>query len=107
MAKAGQLTLRISIQENDKSIGFTLVGRLAGPWVAELEHAWKDVAPRLDEKKLSLDVRDLTYSDAGGKKVLRDMFVKNSAEFVTRNDWSHHLAEEIKNIKGGFANGRG
>ena len=102
----GQLTLRISIQENDNSIGFTLVGRLAGPWVAELERAWRDVAPRLDEKKLSLDVRDLTYSDAGGKKVLRDMFVKSSAEFVTSNDWSHHLAEEIKNISGSYANGR-
>ena len=74
------------------------MGRLAGPWVAELEHAWKDVASRLDEKKLSLDVRDLTYSDAGGKRVLRDMFVKNSAEFVTSNDWSNHFAEEIKNI---------
>ena len=102
----GQLTLRISIQENDKSIGFTLVGRLAGPWVAELEQVWKDVASRLDEKKLSLDVRDLTYSDAGGKKVLRDMFVRNSAEFVTSNDWSHHLAEEIKNTNAAYRNGR-
>jgi hypothetical protein len=25
------------------------------------------------------------------------MFLRNSAEFVTSNDWSHHLAEEIKN----------
>jgi hypothetical protein len=102
----GQLTLRISIQENDKSIGFTLVGRLAGPWVAELERSWKEVASRLEEKKLSLDVRDLTYSDAGGKRVLRAMFLRNSAEFVTSNDWSHHLAEEIKNSNGGYANGR-
>ena len=102
----GQHTLRISIQENDKSIGFVLVGRLAGPWVAELERAWKDVAPRLDEKKLSLDVRDLTYSDAGGKRVLRDMFVRNGVEFVTSNDWSHHLAEEIKDSNGSYAKGR-
>jgi hypothetical protein len=102
----GQLTLLISIQENDNSIGFTLVGRLAGPWVAELEHAWKEVEPRLEEKRLSLDVCDLTYSDAGGKRVLRDMFVKSSAEFVTSNDWSHHLAEEIKHSNGGRATGR-
>jgi hypothetical protein len=102
----GQTTLRISIQENDNSIGLTLVGRLAGPWVAELERTWKEVAPRLEEKKLSLDVRDLTYSDAGGKQVLRAMFVRNSVEFVTSNDWSHHLAEEITNSNGGRANGR-
>jgi hypothetical protein len=104
--RVGQRTLRISIQENDNSIGFTLVGRLAGPWVGELERAWKDIAPRLDEKKLSLDVCDLTYSDSGGKKVLRDMFVKSHAEFVTSNDWSHHLAEEIKNSNSRYAKGR-
>jgi|SRR6185437_3325660 len=102
----GQHTLRISIQENDSTIGFTLVGRLAGPWVAELEQAWKDVAGSLQGKTLSLDVRDLTYSDAGGKRVLRDMFARSRAEFITDSDWSHHLADEIRNINGNYANGR-
>jgi anti-anti-sigma regulatory factor len=101
----GQHTLRISIQENDTTIGFTLVGRLAGPWVTELEQAWEDVAGRLKGKKLSLDLRDLTYSDAGGKRVLREMFARSRAEFITDSDWSHHLAEEIRNFKGNFANG--
>jgi anti-anti-sigma regulatory factor len=102
----GQHTLRISIQENDSTIGFTLVGRLAGPWVTELEQAWKDVAKRLNGKKLSLDLRDVTYSDAGGKRVLREMFARSRAEFITHSDWSHHLAEEIKNFNGNYANGR-
>ena len=102
----GQHTLRISIQENDNAIGFTLVGRLAGPWVTELERAWKEVATRLDGKKLSLDVRDLTYSDAGGKQVLREMFKRSKAEFITHSDWSHHLADEIRNFNGTLAKGR-
>lgn len=102
----GQLTLRISIQENDKIIGFTLEGRLAGPWVAELDRAWKEVATRLDGKRLSLDVRDLTYSDSGGKQVLRDMFRRSKAEFITHSDWSHHLADEIRNFNGSLAKGR-
>jgi anti-anti-sigma regulatory factor len=102
----GQQVLRISIQENDNTIGFTLVGRLAGPWVTELERAWTDVAARLEGKKLSLDVRDLTYSDAAGKRVLREMFKYSRAEFITHSDWSHHLAEEIRNINGTFASGR-
>ena len=106
MARMGQLTLRISIQENDNSIGFTLMGRLAGPWVAELEQAWKDISTRLNGKKLSLDVRDLTYSDAGGKRVLRNMFAQSRAEFITDSDWSHHLAEEIRS-NGTYAKGRG
>jgi len=102
----GQHTLRISIQENDNAIGFTLVGRLAGPWVTELDRAWKEVATRLDGKKLSLDVRDLTYSDTGGKQVLREMFKRSKAEFITHSDWSHHLADEIRNFNGNLANGR-
>ncbi|HEY3704613.1 MAG TPA: hypothetical protein VGL22_06090 [Terracidiphilus sp.] len=102
----GQHTLRISIQENDNSIGFTLVGRLAGPWVAELERVWKDVSPRLEIKKLSLDLRDLTYSDLAGKRVLREMFSLNHAEFVTDSDWSQYLAEEIKNSNEMLAHGR-
>ena len=102
----GQITLRISIQENDNTIGFALAGRLAGPWVAELERAWKDTAIRLAGKMLSLDVRDLTYSDASGKRVLREMFSCNRAEFITKSDWSQSLAEEIRNSNGMYANGR-
>jgi hypothetical protein len=102
----GQLTLRISIQENDNMIGFTLAGRLAGPWVEELNRAWADITTRLDGKKLSLDVRDLTYSDADGKRVLREMFSRNRAEFITNSAWSQNLAEEIKNSHSTYANGR-
>jgi hypothetical protein len=104
--RTGQPTLRISIQENDHTIGFTLVGRLAGPWVDELDRAWKEVASRLEEKTLSVDVRDLTYSDPGGKRVLREMFSRNRAEFITNSDWSQNLAEEIRNSNGTHANGR-
>jgi hypothetical protein len=102
----GQLTLRISVQENDNAIGFTLVGRLAGPWVEELERAWKNAASQLEGKMLSLDVRDLTYSDAGGKQVLREMFSRNRTEFITHSDWSQNLAAEIKNSSSTYAKGR-
>ena len=64
------------------------------------------MAARLNGKKLSLDVRDLTYSDAGGKRVLREMVTRSRAEFITDSDWSHHLAEEIKSINTNCANGR-
>lgn len=100
-------TLRVSIQENDNSIGFTLVGRLAGPWVAELDREWKEVAQRLKGKTLSLDLRDLTYSDAGGKRVLREMFSKSRAELVTHSDWSQFLADEIRKSNGLYTRGRG
>ncbi|HEY2857810.1 MAG TPA: hypothetical protein VGJ21_05290, partial [Terracidiphilus sp.] len=97
---------RILIQENENTIGFTLAGRLVGPWAAELDRAWKESLTRLNGKKLSLDLRDVTYSDVEGKRVLREMFNHSQAEFITHSDWSHHLADEIRNFNGVYARGR-
>lgn len=96
----GQLTLRISIQESDQTIGFVLEGRVAGPWVAELKRAWTELIPRLSGKKLKLDLRNVTYSDAGGKLVLREIVDRTQAELVTGTPWTQYLAEEIRTNRG-------
>jgi anti-anti-sigma regulatory factor len=88
--------LRISIHEDDRSIGFKLMGRLAGPWVAELNRAWLETAARLEGRTLKLDLRDLTYSDSDGKRALKDIFTRTGAELITSSFWSEHLANEIK-----------
>jgi hypothetical protein len=75
----------------------TLEGRLAGPWVTELNRAWREAAPRLGEKLLSLDLRNLTYSDASGKHLLRQIFRETGAEIVTSSPWSQYLADEVRN----------
>jgi hypothetical protein len=75
----------------------TLEGRLAGPWVTELNRAWREAAPRLGEKLLSLDLRNLTYSDASGKRLLRQIFRETGAEIVTSSPWSQYLADEVRN----------
>ncbi|HWG19626.1 MAG TPA: hypothetical protein VG225_03785 [Terracidiphilus sp.] len=73
--------------------------------MAELDRAWKEWAPRLNGKKLSLDLRDLTYSDVWGTQVLRDIYTGSSAEFVT-SLYSRQLADEITNGNGNHTNGR-
>ena len=88
--------LRISIHEDDRSIGLTLEGRLAGPWVAELNRAWLETAGRLDGKTLLLDLRELTYWDANGKRALKEIFTRTGAELITSSFWSEHLAKEIR-----------
>ena len=96
--------LKISIHENAESIGFTLAGRLAGPWVDELDRAWNETAPRLGSKTLKVDLRDLTYSDAGGKRVLRAIYEQTKAELIAGSLWTQHLADEIR---AGSENGNG
>lgn len=97
--RTGQHTLRISIQESDQSIGFILEGRIVGPWVEELKRAWMELVPRLGGKQLQLDLRNVTYSDAGGKDVLREIVGKTQAELITSSPWTQYLAEEIRNSK--------
>ena len=88
--------LKITVQETDIKIEITLEGRIAGPWVEELRRIWIETCPRLGARKLSLDLRNVTYSDAGGKQVLREIFAQTQAELVTSTPWTQYLAEEIK-----------
>jgi hypothetical protein len=73
-----------------------LEGRVAGPWVAELSRAWKEQAPLLASKKLSLDLRDITYSDTRGTQALREIYTESGAELLSSNPWTRFLAEEVK-----------
>lgn len=94
--RTGQLTLRISIQESDQTIGFILEGRIAGPWVTELKRAWMELIPRLSGRKLSLDLRNVTYTDAGGKGVLCEIFARTNADLVVSSPLTQYLADEIR-----------
>jgi anti-anti-sigma regulatory factor len=94
--RTGQITLRISITENENAVGLTLEGRLAGPYVAELDRAWQEACVILRGRSVKLDLRNVTYSDAGGKRALRQIFKQTQADIVTSSPWSEYLAAEIK-----------
>jgi hypothetical protein len=93
------MDLRITVHERDSSIEVTLEGRLAGPWVAELSKAWRETVPRLGSRTISLNIRDLTYSNEDGKQVLREIVAQTGAEILTSNPLTKYLAEEISNPK--------
>lgn len=65
----------------------------------ELSRAWRETAPRLNQREVRLDLREVTYSDASGKQVLREIFRVTQADLVTRSPWSEYLANEIRNGK--------
>lgn len=98
--------LKISINENESLIGFTLAGRLAGPWVEELSRTWSETAPRLGSKSVQFDLRELTYSDPAGTRLLRGIYAATRARLVASSVWSQHFAEEIRNLNGNM-NGNG
>jgi hypothetical protein len=91
------MALRITVHERDGSIEVILEGRLAGPWVAELNKAWRETAPRLGSRTISLNLRDLTHSNEDGKKVLREIVAQTSAEILASDPLTKYLAQEISN----------
>jgi hypothetical protein len=72
-----------------------LEGRVAGPWASELDRVWVETAPRLQSKKLVIDLHDVTYADAKGKQVLRDIYAQTHAELAASTPWTQFLAEEV------------
>jgi anti-anti-sigma regulatory factor len=90
-----QLTLRISITQNEVSVAITLEGRIAGPWATELGRTWSELTPPLGSRKLVIDLRNATYADATGLGVLRAIYAETSAELLTSTPWTKYLAEEI------------
>ena len=73
-----------------------LEGRIAGPWAAELSRVWAQTAPSLASRRVSLDLRDATYSDADGTRILRTIYRQTGAELVSGTPWTQYLAEEVK-----------
>ena len=87
--------MRITIQDTDEAVEMRLEGRVAGPWASELDRVWVDTASRVAAKKLIIDLHNVTYADAAGKKVLRAIYAHSHAEFVTNTPWASFLAEEV------------
>jgi ABC-type transporter Mla MlaB component len=87
--------LRITVDEKPETVVLKLEGRLAGPWAAELGRFWREKAPNLAQKKLSLDLREITFADAGGMRLLKDIYSQTGAALLTGTPWTQYLAEEV------------
>jgi len=87
--------LQIKIDESADEIRMTLQGQIAGPEVPELNRAWAEVAPRLHEKRLSIDLGSVTHSDPAGMCLLVEIYERTKAKLLTMSLWSEYLALEI------------
>ncbi len=96
--KAGRHTLKITVQEQDQKVEIKLEGRVVGPWVPELRRVWEETAPQLGTKTLLIDIQHVTYADAGGKQVLRDIYAQTHAMLIASSPWAEYLAEEVMQI---------
>lgn len=88
--------LRITIESEGVAVPkLILEGRIAGPWVDELDRVWADASSKLAGKKIEIDVRNVTYANAAGKEVLRKIVTETHAELLTGGLSTQDLADEV------------
>ena len=65
--------LRVSVITLPGEATVTVEGRLAGPWVAELERCWRSLTAVHAARSVRVELEAVTFIDAPGKGLLRAM----------------------------------
>jgi ABC-type transporter Mla MlaB component len=86
--------LKITIHENSGMTTIQLEGKLVGPWVDELNRVWSSLLGSTSARKLEIDLRDIAFVDANGKKLLQEIYQMASVRFLTASPLTRHFAEE-------------
>jgi anti-anti-sigma regulatory factor len=86
--------MRITIHETDKIVTLKIEGRVVDLLTSELNRSWQELAPSLGSKKLSVDLRGVTFMDSAGRHLLAQIHAKTGAEFLADTPMTKHFAEE-------------
>ena len=87
--------LKITTVTEPDRIRLKLDGKLAGPWVDELARTWNSTAPSAERRPIVVNLSEVTFIDADGKRLLARMF-QQGAEFEAGGCMTRCVVEEIK-----------
>jgi len=86
--------LRITIHDGARAQTIQLEGKIVGPWVEEFSHTWQSLAASLGSKDLHLDLRDVAFVDAKGRQLLREIYQRTNACFLSNSPLTQYYAED-------------
>jgi len=84
--------LKITTQIDATRTIFELEGRLAGPWVRELEGCWRNASS--PDRPVRVLLCAVTFIDEKGRELLADMY-RHGAELVAEGCMTKAIIEEI------------
>jgi anti-anti-sigma regulatory factor len=87
--------LRITVDKNSRCRVIRVEGKLAGPWVEELERTWRIVTAESAECKVSVDLTDVIFVGEEGKRLLELMY-EEGAKLKASGCVTRRLVEEIE-----------
>jgi hypothetical protein len=86
--------LRVTIEKKQEQAAIKLEGKLAGPWVDELEREWSSISNDHPGNNIGVDIRGLMFIDAGGRKLLKRMCAEGAT--FTAKGLVKETVEEIR-----------
>ena len=86
--------LRITYDNSPQATVLKLEGRLAGLWVDEVARTWSDTIGDKPAKNVTVDLSNVTYVDAEGKKLLRWMF-ERGAKLVRGHLMTKYIVDQV------------
>jgi hypothetical protein len=85
---------KISIVEANGERRLVLEGKLASPWTAEVESAWKRATQQLQGRELVVDLCNVTLISQEGERVLSDL-MKDGARFTCGDVLTKHVVKQL------------
>jgi len=89
--------LRITRDDAPNSLSLKLEGRLAGPWVRELEDCWQAARAGQRQRTARVDLSAVTYVDGPGKDLLAVMH-SQGAELMAAGCLMKAIVAEINHV---------
>lgn len=86
--------LKITMEIEAGVITFELEGKLAGPWVKEMELSWRSAASTQQIYPVRVDLSSVTFIDAEGKDLLGRMH-REGAKLVASGCLNKSIVEGI------------
>jgi len=72
-----------------------LEGKIVGPWVDECRRCWHALKRTLETKKLSIDIREVSFVDSHCMALLREIYSACVPSIIADSPLTEHFAEQI------------
>jgi outer membrane protein TolC len=84
--------LKITVSHDESLTNLVLEGKLAGPWVAELNASWE--AEKAQSSQLSVDLGGVTFIDADGRDLLKRIY-QQGGKLVAKGCLTRAIVAEV------------
>lgn len=95
VGKEVSTVMKVTAQKHGAPATLKVEGKLAGPWVNELEKTWLDITAEDHDREVVADLSDVTFIDAQGWDLLERM-MESGAELQAHELLPRYVIGEIK-----------